>query len=200
MVARVVVEGTGGKGSAPYANVWHFAAIPSFGSADAQAVADALRTFYNSLAAQFPTGVTWAINGYGVTTLDDSSGHPTARYAPTFTPVLCSGGATTAPLQVASMVKWLTGLPGRGASGRTYLGPLASGVVVDGTINSASVTSHQTAANALIAAAGANTQRNLVVYHRPVPAGQPHGPRIGSQTPVIGALVDAKTETQRRRV
>jgi hypothetical protein len=50
------------------------------------------------------------------------------------------GGGSAEHLPTSAVIKWLTAVGGRSGRGRSYLGPLSSGHVIDGTITSSIVT------------------------------------------------------------
>lgn len=110
----------------------------------------ALQAMYAAVAGAYHTSVTWRI-GDNVRSVDESP----AQQVPT-TPLTGAGTASgnQDPRQAAAIVTWLTGLVGKSRRGRTYFGPLISGVVdVDGLgPTSTWQTNFQNAADGLLAA------------------------------------------------
>jgi len=118
------------------------------------AAATAVRTFFNGLATQLPSGSTVTVQSVaGV--YDMANGMP-IREDPILTPpAAVTGSASAGTLYsggVGVYVTWLTGAVynGHKVRGRSYLVPLVLGGASDGTLGTGTVTLVQNAANALV--------------------------------------------------
>lgn len=106
-----------------------------------------------------------------------------------------SGGAISAPRQVAALTTWKTAIAGKHGRGRTYWPfPPANAVTADGVILAAYLTAIQTLYNAYLnfgafATGGRTATVAQVVYDRVAHVG----------TPTTGAVTTNKWATQKRR-
>lgn len=123
------------------------------------ACANQMRTFFDSLKGLFHT--TWTIQVQNtIQEFDSISSQLLAEHNVTTTPAVVTGTAVVAPYAGGSgaSIGWKTGLffYGRRLKGRTYLVPLAASVYEsDGTLTAAAISTIKNAADALIAATGA---------------------------------------------
>lgn len=149
-VFRVTAEWTGFSGAPGY-SVFHFSAIdPS--TAQAQAAADAVGTFFKSVSAHLASGVRVSIQP-GVDVLDEASGQ--VQELLSITPPAGSSGPTSGSYAgpVGAVVHWITGdvRNGRRVRGRNFLVPLGgSAYDSQGTLGTLTLTAIQDAANILL--------------------------------------------------
>jgi hypothetical protein len=123
----------------------------------------ALKTFYDVVAANAPTGVTIQVPGSGET-VDVATGLVNGTWSGTKPAASAGSQATGFAAAVGGCVNWLTGIyvGGRQLRGKTFLVPLGSAVFdTGGNIKSANLTSLQNAAIALAASVG-----QPIVYSR----------------------------------
>ena len=180
-IERIPVAWTGANGL-PGVSVF-------YGAVGASANAD-LKTFFTALVGTFPTGLTWSIPGAG-DIIDDVTGHLSGIWVNgAGGGSVIASGPTPHASGVGCYVNWLTaGLPGtRRVMGRTFLCPLSAGAYeANGSILAANLTVIQTAAAALVTAAG------IVIWHRP-------GSTPGDSFPPSAAVVpDQVTSLASRR-
>lgn len=150
-----------------------------------------LATFFSTIKANFPTGLTWQIPNGG-DELDDTNGVLTGGWAGTPSTVSATGSATSWAAGVGAYVNWNTTavVNGRRVRGRTFLCPLvASAYDNSGTILAAALSTFQTAATALTA--GGKT----VIWHRP--GSVSGGP--GSSAAINAAVVPDQVTSLRTR-
>lgn len=122
-----------------------------------------LGTFFNAVKALFPTPVTWNIPAAGDLINPEDGKLAGAWSGGTAATVTATGGSVGYTAGTGAYVRWVTGaIAGtHKVQGRTFLVPILSSLYdVQGNIGSASVTTIQTAANALAASA------KLIVWHR----------------------------------
>jgi hypothetical protein len=180
---KIVATVAGGIPHTAY-NIWHVDVVDDTG-AEVQAAIDAIRDFYTTSSATFPTVTNITIG----TSVINISTTPPRILGPTPRVVAGTGGGTAQPAQLANVVSWRTAFAGRSFRGRTYLGPLGAGAITGNIMTAAVSTATQNAANALIAASNAAGAWNLQVY----------SVKLNTATPIISGVVNTKVETQRRR-
>jgi len=134
-----------------------------YGDAGGSANAD-IKTFFTSIAALFPTPLTWTIPGNG-DLVDDATGTLTGIWTNTGGGgTVNAAGSPPYAAGVGAYVNWETSgiVNGRRVKGRTFLLPLFNSAYDNsGTIVNAYVTTLQTAATALV------TAGSTLVWHRP---------------------------------
>lgn len=151
-----------------------------------------LATFFSAISNRFPNGLTWSCAGSG-DTIESTTGHLSGSWTGG-TPFsqTGSGGATGYAAGVGTFLIWQTPqiIGTRRLKGRTFLVPLLSTEYQsDGSINAATNTTFQTAANTLVGTA------KLVVWHRPDPGGS-NGLAV---TTTAATLPDRVTSLRTRR-
>lgn len=163
MTHPVQIAWSYGTGS-PGANVWHLRSTGSaIGGADAQSMSDIIKAFYQDIAGYFPTGVTIDFLGT-VTGLGDDLGD-----SATLTPwqVVGTGGTGRLSSALQLVVSWKSNTGGRKGRGRTFIGPLNSGLADgSGVPTSAGATDLQAAAEDLIEASDSFANGAIVVYSK----------------------------------
>lgn len=133
----------------------------------------ALRTFFDSVKAAVPTGLTFAVPAAGDQINDDSGIIVGAWTGPAQSNVVGTGGGTGYSSTSGSMVKWVTPqvVNGRRPIGKTFLVPAPVGILsTTGGISGAMVTTITAAAQALVVAYAGE----MKIYHRPTGT-PPHG-------------------------
>lgn len=171
----IELEYTGGG---PGVNVWHCRADDP---ADVQVLAGHLRTFYSSCASIYANGVTLRLGQV----LDVATREPLdLSGSPWDTPISTGGAGGNAPQGLAVTVSWRTSQATRRGSGRTFLGPLNSGIIdTGGGFTNQPKATVVTATDTLVDASQAVLGGALGVYgyQNAVPAGQTRGlndPRV----------------------
>jgi len=150
-----------------------------------------LKTFFTSISALFPAGLTWQVPNSG-DTITDTSGIITGAWTDVNGGTVSSAGSGIWAQGTGCMVRWDTAtiVGHRRLKGRTFLCPLfGSAFQSDGTILNAYVTTMQTAADAVV------TAGNMLIWHRP-PKGTFAG---GASGAVVGATVPDKVTSLRSR-
>ena len=150
-----------------------------------------LKTFFTSVSALFPAGLTWQIPTSG-DVLTDSSGLLTGAWTDVNGGTVSSAGSGIWASGTGMMVQWGTNtiVGRRRLKGRTFLCPLfGSAFQSDGTILNAYVTTVQTAANTLVAT------NQMLIWHRP-PKGTTTG---GTSALVVGAIAEDRVTSLRSR-
>lgn len=131
-----------------------------------QAQIDAIRSFFNTLVAMLPSGMTIQVPNVG-DVIDDATGHISGAWSVATQPATVTATGTGAYAGSAGMVvHWLTSsiLNGRRPRGRTFLVPVVSTQFsTDGSPSSAALTTLAGAATGLLTSVGAN----MKVWHRP---------------------------------
>jgi hypothetical protein len=186
-------------------NTWHFSdfAGTALGSSEAEDVADALNTFYNSLAGHYAAymGTQRTINVYDMQ--DTVPRVPV--YENTYTPTAPTNEGIPAELAICLSYAAATGsgLNARRRRGRIYLGPLAQatfdagGGTGDRRVNSSTISAINTAYDSLrtaVLAVGIGFFHS--VYSPTTDAGATLGEAFSS---VASAYVDNAYDIQRRR-
>ena len=164
----------------------HYAA-----TADAVAAVAALTTFFNAIKGNHPTGLSWQLPSSG-DTIDSGTGALTGGWTgATGSTIAANGGPGVYAAGAGMRVTWPTA--GIGAHkrivGSTFLVPLLGSLYdTNGTIAAGTVTTTQTAANAVVASA------KVQIWHRPSPGGSD-----GALWPMLSATVPDKVATLRSR-
>lgn len=135
-----------------------------YGANGSLLVAD-LNTFFNSIKAQFPNGLTWSTPAAG-DIIDEVTGALTGEWSGgAATSLVATGGAGAIyAAGVGAYITWgtTTIANGRRLKGRTFLTSImTSKYDSNGTIDNSALGVFQTAANALVAGG------NLRIWHRP---------------------------------
>jgi hypothetical protein len=117
---------------------------------DFQAWVTALGTFYSAIKAFYVNAAQLTVGQKVVSYSSD----PPVILPITPVSVTGTGGTSSAAPQLCALVSWQSNYASRRGRARTYIGPLSAALVgVDGNVPAASVTTLQTAANNLLAAA-----------------------------------------------
>jgi len=127
-----------------------------------------IRTFFNAMVALLPSGLTIQVPNTG-DVVDEATGTITGAWTGAANTVVTGTSATVYAGSAGACVNWRTSalIAGRRPIGRTFLVPLASAAFQnDGSIATASLSTIQTAATALIT----NLAGELKVWSRPRPA------------------------------
>jgi hypothetical protein len=153
----------GGVSGAPGANVFHGRVIEGAISSDIEDLTSILEDYYTSIADLYTADLTISFAGEVTGVGDDAGDFWTA--AP-WTVTGTDGLDHLAPV-LQMLVNWRTDSGGRQGRGRTYHGPLSTGVHQDnGTPTEAARTLLQDAADALIGASDGIGDGALGVYSR----------------------------------
>lgn len=127
----------------------------------------AIRAFFNSLAAQLPSGLTIQVPGVG-DTIDDTNGLINGGWNATAAPAVVTGtGLSAYAGNAGAVVHWLTAavIGGHRVRGRTFLVPLVSTAFdTQGSIATSVLTTLRNAASTMIT----TMSGTLRVWHRPV--------------------------------
>lgn len=183
-LVEVACQVSGGAGSGPHYNIYHFKVLTTAATAASGAVS-ALTTFYNSIKINYGTTTSVSV-GYRVL---DRSAVPWTFLAPTPTTTVGTGSLTNAPAQLAMTISWRTAAVGRSYRGRTFLGPLNNQSLNAAVWSVTSVNGVQTAANALVATSTASSDYKLCVFSH----------KHNTLEPVISAGVTTAIRTLRSR-
>jgi len=192
-------------------NTWHVSVNGQPLVTEANNIVNAVKAFYDALAAYRPTGST-VVTGSRVLyfqeqwwtkpTLDANGNQLTKGkfntdpfiVAATSATSSAGTGGTQIPPQLASVVSWRTATAGRSGRGRTYLGNLASAAQQVNIVASAFVTAANSAAGTLITAIAAiqaaGAPAALAVW----------SPTKGVLRPILSGSMDATFDTMRSRV
>lgn len=163
-------------------------------SVDISTFTDALRAFWNSLAALLPSGLTVQVPSSG-DVINDQDGTITGSWSDG-TPVLVvtGTGAGAYAGNAGAVVHWLTSgvVNGRRVRGRTFIVPIVgSAYETNGSLSTATLTSLNGAASTLVGAVGSGMR----IWHRP------KAPAVGSQHDVTGHRVpDLAVSLRSRRI
>jgi hypothetical protein len=167
-VYRVPIEIDWNGPGAPGANVWHCRTDVSSGGLQdeqLQAAVDTLHTFYTGLLGMFVDGAVFTLGQ--VVDVQTDEGH-----APDWTTITAANSDADAPPMLAICVSWKTTLVARRGSGRTFLGPLASGDLgADGTPSDTVLSGVGTQAQALINSSKGDNGYAIGVYGLESPFG-----------------------------
>lgn len=180
---------------APGVSSFYYKDVPT------QAEVDALRTFFNSLNAYLPAGLTTQVPASG-----DAFDELTGKLAGTWTvgtqpAVSTASGAGNYAGNAGAVVHWLSSgvVNGHRVRGRTFLVPLVSSAFdFTGSLGTTALAAIQASAVALVASMSANG----VVWSRPFhdPTGQKPN-RVGSTWPIVSSRVpDLAISLRSRRI
>lgn len=128
---------------------------------------DAIRTFFNALVGNIPSGLTIQVPSSG-DVISESTGEITGTWSVGSTPAVVTGtGSGAYAGNAGAVVHWLTAgvVVGRRVRGRTFLVPLTGVYDTAGSLSSAFLTSLTTAAAAYVTGQGGVA----VVWSRPAP-------------------------------
>lgn len=157
------------------------------------------RTFFNALAALFPTGLTLTFPGSGDIINEGTGAIVGAWTVAAPAPVIGSGAGNYAG-GAGAVVDWLTSgvVAGRRPMGRTFLVPITTTFFdTNGSLSAAAISTILAAAQAMIASLGPT----FLVWSRPFPGGPGGDPpsRLGTVNPVTSARVPDLAATLRSR-
>lgn len=128
--------------------------------------AGTIHTFYSSISAYLPIGISCVFPAVG-DILDAGTGVVHGTWTATPQTTVSGSGSTQYNARTGACVSWMTGLVvgRRRLRGRTFIVPLmATGYDTDGTLGATTLNTLQNAANALAATVG----HTINIYHRPV--------------------------------
>lgn len=158
---------------------------------DTQTTAPAdMRAFWDGVKSALPTNVTITVDGSG-DTIDEATGDLVSVWTGTAPAPVVGTGAGVYAAPAGAMVRWNTAgiVAGRRVRGKTFLVPAISAAYAgDGSLDAADITVIQTAADALIAAAGSTP----VVWARPFAGGVGVPARVGSFHNITTATIPDK--------
>lgn len=165
--------------------------VSVFYTFSADDVTTELATYFNAVKTAFPTAVTWSIPAAG-DEIESSTGALTGAWGGgTAASITGAGGASLYAAGTGFYNRWLTGtiVNGRKLVGRTFMCPVVYTMyATDGTIDTTSLGTMQTAASALAAS------NKLVIWHRPT-----GGLSNGVAASVAFAVVPDKVTSLRSR-
>lgn len=149
-----------------------------FGTTPSVAVQrSAINTFWTAVKASLDNSVSFGIRTLG-RELDDQTGALTGAWTETSSKT-GNGSGTTEQVADATqaIIQWHTGtiINGRFVRGRTFVPGLSIAALSNGNLGASTVTTFQSAANALIASAA-----DLAVWHRPVSGSGGSAPVVNS--------------------
>jgi hypothetical protein len=153
----------GGVSGAPGANVWHGRILTGSEQADLDEIVGAVENFYTACADLYTADLTISFLGEASGVGDDAGSLYTSD---PWTVTGTDGLDHLAPV-LQMLVNWRTPTGGRQGRGRTYIGPLSTGVHQDnGTPQEAARSLLQDAADALIEESDSFANGALGVYSR----------------------------------
>jgi len=158
------------------------------------ALVDAIRDFYTSIAGIYTNGTTITAGERVIVDPD------TTKFLSSATPLLVLGTSTNDPLpaQVACVVSWRTTVAARWGRGRTYIGPLQRVALdVAGQITAAQAAALTAAGTTLIADVGALLPDGFLAIHNRVRAGVVQPPNTALE--ITGCAVNVQPDTMRSR-
>ena len=156
-----------------------------------------LSTFWTAMAQWMPNDVRINIEPYG-DVIDSITGDLTGSWTGPAQVEAVGTGAGSYAAPAGAVVNWLTGgvMDGTRLRGRTFVVPLAGDCYdTDGDLLFTILTSLQGTGTGLTAGGAAN----FVVWHRPIAAGKPRGPRAGGHDLVTSAKVNNRVAVLRSR-
>lgn len=171
--------------------------VSTFYAVDPATLLGPLRTYYNAIRELFPSVVRIQVEDNG-DSIDDVTGVLTGSWSGGAQTVVSGGSNPGYSAPAGATQRWSTDavVDGHRLKGRTFLVPLASAAYdVDGTLGGSTVTTLTDAGAALVAA----TTANFSIWHRPIAAGAPHGPRAGTSHFVTSASVNDMVAVLRSR-
>ncbi len=189
---EVVVQLTGGAGSGPFLNVWHIGTTGAGLTSEVVTICTKISDFYNTNKSIFASGISITAP---VKVVDYRTDPPIlVGVAPVTVASLGSGQAPPQNSMVMSMASLIAARKGRG---RKYFGPLTNNVIsgTNGDIQTANVTTMQTAATTLLSAVAAAAGSWALA----IPNRDPDTKELVGWTPVSGLIVRSHVFTQRRR-
>lgn len=164
--------------------------------AERQACIDRVRDFWTALNNHMAIGTTWVVDG-NIDFIAEADGTLIGSAAATSRTAQGTLAGDPLPPQTQGLVRWNTATiaDGHRLRGHTYIPvPMESENVV-GAPNAAYINALNTAAAALLAAG----TYNLCIWHRPIEADQPGGPRAGSSGLVTGGVGQGNWSVLRSR-
>jgi hypothetical protein len=157
-----------------------------------------LRTFFDAIKTRFPSSVTWSFPGVG-DIFDSGTGALIGSWtqaAPANLVATGSAGNWVGP--AGAVVNWQSStivppvppkVSGHRLRGRTFLVPFDTNQFDNGSLVGLTVTNVQTAADALVTAAGAD----LRLWHRPIAgAGGVAGSIVSAKVPDLAAVLRSR--------
>jgi len=187
---RVRVAWTGGPGG-PGVSTFYFGTMST-------SYLNALKTFYDTVKAMFPTSISIQVPGAG-DTISDVDGKINGVWGNTAPAAVVGTSASGFPGPCGALVRWNSAgiVNGHHVVGKTYLVPLTQVYDTNGTLIGTNITTIQTAANTFLAAMGSD----LKVFARPFTPkpGDDADPRDGSSYTVTSCVVPDKTVVLRSR-
>lgn len=181
----------------PALSVMYFLPVGTVNLAAAQASIDAVRDFWVACAPRMSSSSSWTVLGT-VDQIDVTTGDLQGSFAGTARNGLPSGTGDVLPYQVQGMIRWDTGLvmDGRRLRGRTFL---PATLEADNGGLGQPLTGYLTTMNTAAAALVASATADLAVYHRPIPATAPGGPRAGGAATAVTGTCSSSWKTLRSR-
>lgn len=168
-LARVVVGWSGPSVKGLAVNVLHVAADSPFTSVAG------IKTAYQQIASQLPSGVSIGIPGTG-DVIEDTTGELVGTWTATGAGIVSGAAAAPAAAGVGACVTWLTGgiVNGRRLRGRTFLVPLSAAAFdSDGTLIAGAYAAVNSFASGMMGAGP------VAVWHRPTTVGGSDGNSYG---------------------
>lgn len=187
-LARIKVRWAGAPGGA---------GVSTFYCLDPATWRPGLAAWLLASKGDLPTAVTLTLEAEG-DLFDDVTGTITGAWA-SGTSTDYTGGSTdkiAAPAGVC--LTWMTTAvaDGKHLRGRTFLVPVGTGAFdTNGTLTSAALSAFLSRANTLVSF----SPGQFMIWHRPIAAGKPHGPRAGSSAAVSAVRVADKVAVLRSR-
>ena len=165
--------------------------VSTFYTDAADDVTTDLATFFTAISTWYPSGLSWTIPAAG-DEISDATGQLVGAWTGG-TAATVNGGTNSAYAAGTGMyINWVTGIirASHKFQGRTFLCPLTGGAYqADGTIATTVLSTHQTAANTLVATG------KLRIFGRPFPG----NPTSGTSGAVTGALIPDQVTSLRSR-
>jgi len=195
-IGRIKIVSTGWTGGPGLSQLYFTGATSgTVSNSDAVNAAAAVRTFYNSCSSQFPTWMSFQVQGT-VQVLEATTG-ALIREETITPPTVVNGSAasTVGPTATGILVQWHTAavFAGRLLRGRTFLVPVKPDAynTTTGRVSASSITAVQ-AAGAILAALATS---KMVVWHRPVAAGTGgFGTMTGCSVPDTEAILRSRRD------
>lgn len=164
---------------------------------DPEAFLPLLRAWLQNSAGFFPEDVLVQVEGVG-DVIDSTTGELTGTWTAAVPDAVTGAhtGVYASPTGVC--VNWLTAgvLNGHRLRGRTFLVPFGSSTFdLTGSIDATVLAALRESAASFVTAAAAN----FVIWHRPIPSGEPNGPRAGGHDIVVASAVNDKVAILRSR-
>lgn len=153
--------------------------------AERQACIDRVRDFWVAMQTHMAIGTTFVVDG-NMDFISEADGSLIGSAAATSRTAQGTLAGDPLPTQTQGLVRWNTATiaDGHRLRGHTYVPvPMES----ENTLG-APIAAYVTALNTAAAALLVNGTFNLMVWHRPIELGKPHGPRVGSSGLVTGGV------------